>query len=126
MTPLLFPIVSADPAVTALIGANPVRFYPFDRAPQPGTSFYALPYCTWQQISGTPQNSLSCRPDTDMFSVQVDIWAETGSGADDIMTALAGAIETRAHITRLGVAARDSETGLYRLTFDVDLWQQRA
>jgi hypothetical protein len=77
MFPNLFPLFKDDPAVTAIIGTNPVRAYKHGSAPQA----VAGPYVTWFVVSGAPENQLSGRPPVDAYQVQVDCWSDnTGTG----------------------------------------------
>ena len=120
MIPPIFQTVSASAAVKVLIGTNPVRFWSFDRAPEPSAPFYGVPYCTWQLITGSPENRLCDAPDTDSYTTQVDCWATTASSARSVAASVRDAIEPVAHITRWGGESEDAETGLYRISFDVD------
>ncbi|MHA6639931.1 DUF3168 domain-containing protein [Stutzerimonas frequens] len=116
MFPPIFQVAAASAAVKALLGSNPVRFWPFGEAPQ-GT---ALPYAVWQVASGAPENYINERPDMDRFTLQIDVYAATGASARAVGAALRDAIETHAHITRWGGESKDEETGHYRLSFDCD------
>ena len=116
MFPPIFTVASADSAVTALIGASPVRLYPFGEAPQ-GVQ---LPYVVWQVVSGSPSNYLAGRPDVDGFTLQVDVYAATGASARSVASVLRNAVELRAHIVRWGGESKDEETKRYRLSFDID------
>lgn len=125
MIPPIFPIVAADPACTALLGTNPVRFYPFGSAPQKGEPNYAEPYVTYQVISGTPENYQDKAPDIDQATVQIDIWNADPTGLSPTYVALLDALETHGHVTRFGPTDRDAETKLYRYSFDFDIWAER-
>ena len=116
MFPPIFQVAAADPGVTALLGIDPVRLYPFGEAPEGA----ALPYAVWQLVSGSPENYLAGRPDIDGFTLQIDVYAASGSSARAVGAALRDSIELRAHITRWGGESKDEETGRYRLSFDVD------
>lgn len=116
MFPPIFQVAAADPGVTALLGTAPVRLWPFGEAPE-GT---ALPYAVWQLVAGSPENYLAGRPDMDGFSLQIDVYAATGSSARAVGKALRDAIELNAYIVRWGGESRDNETNRYRLSFDVD------
>ena len=116
MVPPIFKVCAADPAVTALLGTGPVRLFPFGEAPQ-GTAY---PYATWQVITGSPENYLAGRPDADDFTLQVDVYAGTGSDARAVTRSLRDAIEPHAYITRWGGEERDPETKAYCRSFDID------
>ncbi|HEB0901749.1 TPA: DUF3168 domain-containing protein [Citrobacter freundii] len=112
----IFPVCAASPAVTALLGSNPVRIYPFGI--QDDDVVY--PYAVWQNISGSPENFLNQRPDADMYSLQVDIYADTPDEVIAVANAMRNAIEVKANIVRWGNQTRDPETLRYRYSFDVD------
>lgn len=116
MQPPIFKLCAANPAVTALLGTNPVRLFPWGEAPQG----VAHPYAVWQVIGGTPENYLAERPDVDGFYLQVDVYAKTGAGANNVAEALRHAIELDAYITRWGGQDKDPETSAYHIGFDVD------
>lgn len=112
----IFKVCAASQAVTALIGESPVRLYPFGL--QDDNVVY--PYVVWQNISGYPENYLDKRPDTDRYTLQVDVYADTVASAASVAAALRDAIEPHAYITRWGGQSRDPETKRYRYSFDVD------
>ncbi|HFE6963905.1 DUF3168 domain-containing protein [Salmonella enterica] len=112
----IFPVCASSPEVTALLGSNPVRIYPFGI--QDDNVVY--PYAVWQNISGSPENFLNHRPDADMYSLQVDIYADTPDEAIAVAQAMRNAIEVKANIVRWGNHTRDPETLRYRYSFDVD------
>jgi hypothetical protein len=121
MFPPIYAVCSIVPAVTALIGTSPVRLYPFGDAPQN----VALPYATWQVVTGSPANYIDSAPDVDRFGVQVDCWAGTVSAARSVAMALRDAIEPHAHIVAWRGEERDRETLHYRYSFDVDWFVSR-
>ncbi|WP_219372118.1 MULTISPECIES: DUF3168 domain-containing protein [Citrobacter] len=112
----IFPVCASSPEVTALLGSNPVRIYPFGI--QDDNVVY--PYAVWQNVSGSPENFLNQRPDADMHSLQVDIYADTPDEAIAVAQAMRNAIEVKANIVRWGSQTRDPETLRYRYSFDVD------
>lgn len=121
MLPPIFSVCAASPAVTALLGTGPVRLYPFGDAPQ-GVVY---PYATWQVITGNPENYLAGRPDTDGWTLQLDVYAATGSAATAAMAALRDAIEPHAVITRWGGTERNPDTKAYRISCDIDWFTHR-
>lgn len=117
MFPPIFAVCSADPGVVALLGPNPdTRIFSFGEAPEDTIK----PYAVWQHISGDPENYLAGRPDADGFSLQVDVYAPTGTAARNIAKAIRDAIELKAYVTSWNGESRDPETKLYRYSFDVD------
>lgn len=122
MKPPIFPTCSADAGVTALLGTNPTRLFPFGQAPEG----VALPYAVWRTIpGGGPENYLADRPDIDSATLQVDVYAATPGDTTAVAEALRDAIELTAHIVRWGGDDTDPDTGHYHTSFDVDWWVHR-
>lgn len=119
--PPIFQVAAADLAVTALLGVRPVRLYLFGLAPPKP----AGTYCVWQVISGSPENFLAGRPDAEAYSLQLDIYAASGDEARAAGNAIEYAVELSATVTGYNGESRDTETGLYRYSFDVDWIVQR-
>lgn len=112
----VFSVCAASPAVTALLGTDPLRLYPFGL--QDDAVVY--PYVVWQNVSGSPENYLAQRPDVDSFTLQVDAYADTVDEVIAVAAALRDAIEPQALITRWGDQTRDNDTRRYRYSFDVE------
>jgi|SRR5690554_3835672 len=113
----VFRICSADPQVRAhLLGSDGIVRL-FEAEAEQGTAY---PYAVWQQITGQPHNYLADRPNMDGVFIQVDVYAKSAGQVSEVASALRGAIEPHAYITRLGGTSRDPETGSYRYSFDVD------
>lgn len=122
MTPPVFPIAVASPAVLAQLGASPTRFWPAGKAPQNEER----PYAVWQIISGNPANSLSCPPREDYFLVQVDAYAKTVSAVREVAEALRDAYEASYNqISSWDGDPWEQATGLYRFSFSVEFWTRR-
>lgn len=115
MTAPIFQVCAASVAVTALLGAGPTRLYPHGEAPE-GT---VRPYAVWQVVSGSPLNYLNCVPSTDRYGLQVDVYAETASSAEEVVVALRRVIAQHAYVTGFGIDAKDKDTHSYRKGFDV-------
>ncbi|HBR4759154.1 TPA: DUF3168 domain-containing protein [Klebsiella pneumoniae] len=111
----IFAVCAASQAVRDLLG-SPVRLYPFGL--QDDNIVY--PYAVWQNISGVPENYLDRRPDVDSYTLQVDVYSDTVTSAQEVAKALRDAIEPNAYITRWGSQSRDPETKRFRYSFDVD------
>lgn len=116
MFPPLFKVVAASAAVKALLGADPVRVYPFGEAEE-GT---ALPYAVWQIISGSPDNYLSGRPGVDGFRTQVDVYGTSAASARAAALALRDALEGVAYLVAYNGESRDRDTKNYRVSFDME------
>lgn len=114
--PPIFQVATGDPAVTALLGANPTRLYLFGMTPEKP----AGTYCVWQIINGAPDNYLAGRPDVENHALQVDVYAASASEARAAGQALEYAIELSASISSYNGEDLDTETGRYRYSFSVD------
>jgi hypothetical protein len=117
----IFEICSASLAVTALIGTNPVRLFPFGLAPQE----VQTPYVLWQNVGGSPENYLGSLPDADGYSIQIDVYGVNASDVTNVALAIRDAVEPGAYITGWGNTNRDFATGLYRYNFTVDFLVNR-
>lgn len=120
MFPPLFARLRDTPAVTALIGTNPVRAYPFGGSPAKGTTGYGEPYIVWQSVSGGPDNYINQRPVTDDFTIQVDAYATTASQARNVAQAVRDAVESVAYVVAYREMGKDPDTALYRYSMDID------
>lgn len=117
MTPPIELVCAADPGVTALLGSGvDLRMYPFGEAPEG----VLKPYAVWQLVNGSPENYLAGRPDTDGFTLQVDVYGTTSKSVRQVRDAIRDAIELRAYVTRWGGESRDTATKNFRSSFDVD------
>lgn len=119
--PPLFQIINSDSTVQSLLGTNPVRVFPFGRAPDR----IALPYAVHQIVTGVPENYISNGPDLDSFTVQVDVYAATPNSARAAAEALRDAIEPHAHIVAWRGESQEPETSRFRFSFDVEFLTAR-
>lgn len=129
MIPPIFPILSANSAVTALVGAGVnCRVYPFGEGPSPA----AYPYVTWQLVAGTPEQYLGDRPDIDDVRVQIDCWGDgrVGQGGARSVNAVADAVrnalEPHGYMVDFGSTERDPDTVSYRYRMDFEFWTHRG
>lgn len=123
MIPPVFPLLSAAGAVTALVGAAPVRVFGFGEAPTIDPTY---PYVTWQTVAGTPENELSGAPRVDSHRVQVDCWGSSQSSVLAVAEAVRDAIEAAGHhMVGFGDTSRDPDTRAYRYRMDVQFWKNR-
>lgn len=120
MNPPIFQIIAAAPSVTDLLGTNPVRFFPWDEAPQKTDR----PYATYT-YSGLPENTMDKVPQLDTIDTQVDVWAQTGAECTNVAVAIRDVVEPRAHMTSFGQALREPGTELYRLRMNFDIFTPR-
>lgn len=108
----------ADATCQALLGNSDgdLRLYPFSLAPKDAP----LPYVTWQNIGGLPTNFLADNPDSDQFSLQVNVWGETDTEVIAVTQAIRNAIQEICYIVRWGNQARDAQSLAFGYDFDVD------
>lgn len=119
MTPKVFQLLTADPALTAVV-AN--RVYPYGLAPAASIK----PYVTWTVVSGEPENTLSCRPDIDMFIVQFDVFADTAIDAENVAKLIRDSIESDSYVVSYRGSSLEPETKLVRNSFDAQFHTFRA
>lgn len=124
--PNLFDLIAADPAVTALIGSTPVRFYPHGAAPQG----VVAPYLTQFAPTILPINTLdrgAARADSTL--VQVSCWSTNDGDAAEVVSDLAAAVrrclERAHHVEAVRDMRKDFETGRLRIDFDVRVFVHR-
>ena len=116
-----FELCNADPAVQALLG-SPVAIHPWGENLVENRRY---PYVTFQSVAGSPENYLSGRPDTDSFTLQIDIWCKVPAQARAIAAAIRDAIELRCYITAWRGESVEPATKVYRISFDCDWIVQR-
>lgn len=118
LLPPIYTTLKNNALVSAVVGT---RIFRHGDAPQDVTK----PYITWFLVTGTPENNLSQTPPSDRLSCQVDCWHPTDLGIEDLAEKVRNALETIGHVTGIIVDERDAETRLYRVSFQIDVWQNR-
>lgn len=113
--PPLFRLCAANAGVTALLGENPTRLFPFGEAPQN----VARPYAVYQVLNGVPENYLDEPPDIDDWNIQIDVYATSAASATAVRDALRRALERHCTVTRLGGNSTEPTTHLKTTGFDV-------
>lgn len=121
MNPDLFAILNASVPVKTQLGANPLRVYPWGRAPQNA----ALPYAVYTVYNANPENYLGQVPDIDNKGTQIDIYANTGTKLKSCFEAIRDALEPHAHMTNFSTPAQDDDTDLYSCRMEFDFWDAR-
>src|SRR5690625_277380 len=116
MFPPVFDILQADAAVTAIIG-NPPRAFDFGEVVGQDVT---RPYVVYQSISGDPYNTLFCPPDTDIISIQVDVYATDKAGAKNLSIAVRKALEASSYMISGPRVQHEEETRLFRVSMDFD------
>lgn len=117
----LFPILNASTTVKNLLGSNPLRVYPFGRAPQNT----AKPYAVYSVYNANPENYLGQVPDIDNKGTQIDIYAETAQSAESCFVAIRNALEPSAHMTSFSTIGVEENTNLYNVRMEFDFWEER-
>ena len=126
MLPRILHILTAAPAVTALIGAgtnpvtDPVRAYRHGDAPQD----VKKPYVTWSVPGGAAENTFE-GADADVFRTQVDCWSDKDAEIEVLAAAVRAALEPHAHLVAYIADERDSVTKRYRMGFTFDFIKPR-
>lgn len=123
MVPPIYPVCLAYGPLRAVLddAAGELKLYPFGLAPdEPG-----YPYATWQTIGGEPSNTLACRPDSDKWSIQVNVWGMESADVRAVVEQIRDAIEGVSYIVRWGNQSRDAETLAFGYDFDVDWFTHR-
>lgn len=120
MLPAVFPLLKNAPAVTALIGTNPVRVYRHGSAPQD----VLRPYVTWSVPGGTAENTFQ-GADADFFRVQVDCWSDDDTQIETLAAAVRAALEPAAHLVAYLADERDFDTKRFRMSFAFDFIKPR-
>lgn len=121
MNPDLFTILNASVPVKLVLGANPLRMYPWGRAPQNPRK----PYGVYAVYNATPENYLGQVPDIDNKGTQVNIYADTAQSLDACFTAVRDALEPHAHMTSFATPDLDADTDLYSCRMEFDFWDER-
>ncbi len=118
MFPNIRNVLSLNSTVNSLVDG---RIYRHGEAPQDINK----PYITWFISDGMPENTLSCSPDIDKMSIQIDMYHVTDSGLVDLSKAVRNVIEQHAYIVGMPVNERDEKTRLFRFVFMVDWLLER-
>lgn len=120
MLPLIFPLLSGAPAVTALIGTTPVRAYRHGSAPQG----VVAPYVTWSAPGGFAENTFE-GADADVWRLNVDCWSDIDSQVEALALAVRAALEPAGHLIAYIADDQDPVTKRYRISFAFDFIKPR-
>lgn len=117
-----FDILNSNIPVKALMGANPLRVYPY------GTKLGLSPrkpYAVYGVFNAVPYNYLGDRTDMDLNGIQVDIYAETSEKVVQCFNAIRNAVESHAYVTSFSTAETDIEDGLFHIRMEIDFHDER-
>ncbi|MGJ8522296.1 hypothetical protein R84981_000981 [Carnimonas sp. R-84981] len=115
MYPPIQEICRNDESLKKLLGGDDIRIYPFGEAPQE----IEVPYVVHQLVSGSPFNTLTT-PCADLFSLQIDVYGSNPRQARVVAYAVRKAIQGPAYVTGYNLDERDTDTRLWRYSFDTD------
>lgn len=111
MIPPIYQTLSAVPAIVAIVG---------DRIGGSGsaTEGEKRPYIVWQIASASPENNLSCDPEFDDQRIQIDCYSVSETACSQLARLVRDAIEAQVYITFGPWNSYESDTKLYRWSFD--------
>lgn len=118
MNPPVFQLLTADAAVSALVGA---RIYRAGHAPQG----VATPYITWSVVGGHSENYLAQRPGIDQTRVQIDCWAKDAPQCRALVDAVVSALEMDGYMSGYPTDDFEQETQRYRYMTEFYFWTPR-
>lgn len=121
MNPVLFSLLNADTAVKNLLGENPLRVFPYGKAPKP----LNYPYAVYSMFNAQPENYLGDRPDMDVKSVQISVYAKTNANLESCYNAVINVLENHAHMVNFSTPDIDAETDLYSCRMEFDFHDAR-
>lgn len=121
MNPDLFLFLNSSVAVKAVLGVEPLRMFPWDRAP----ANVKKPYGVYAVYNAQPENYLGEVPDIDNKSTQINIYAENSKSLEACYIAVRDALEPHAHMTAFSTPAVNEDTDLYSCTMEFDFWNHR-
>lgn len=121
MNPPIFTILNSSTAVRLLLGSNPLRIYPWGRAP----SNVRKPYGVYAVYNANPENYLGQVPDIDNKGTQLNLYADTAESLENTYTAVRNALEPYAHMTSFSTPDLDADTDLFSCIMEFDFWEDR-
>lgn len=120
ISPNIFSFLS-DEAKEALKSGQIIKFFRLGEMPQNTKE----PYVIWQQVSGVPYNSLSCRPTTEHLTIQIDCYASSAEKSRNICHLIEKSLELKGVATSYR-SFYEAETKLFRSGFDIDFIENRS
>lgn len=120
MLPLLFPLLNV-PALHPYVGVKPARIYDFGEAPQ-GTD---AAYITFFQVTDQPHEQISGAPCSDNVTMQVDCYSKDRAECRAMAVSVRRIFDGLGHSNRMIIQAREADTKLYRISFEVEIFENR-
>ena len=115
---VVYPALHGAAPVAAIVGTRIYRDFA-GNAP-------TAPYIVWSLPATVPELNLSWGPPpTDRYSVSVDVFALTEAQSDALVVAARDAMEAIGHVLTIQSLGREPDTGLWRYTFDTDVFHNR-
>lgn len=121
MNTRLYEILNQSITVRLLLGSNPLRVYPWGRAP----ANVRKPYAVYAVFNANPENYLDRVPDIDRAGIQINIYAAKDTELEDCFVAVRDALEPYGHMISYATPDLDAETDLYSARMEFDFWEGR-
>lgn len=121
MNPDIFNVLKNSNRIKQLFGVNPLRIYPWGRAP----SNSVRPYAVYSVYNAVPENYLDKVPDIDNKGTQINIYANTAQSLEDSYKAIRDILEPFGHMTNFSTPALDDNTDLFSGVMEFDFWDER-
>jgi hypothetical protein len=84
------------------------------------------PYVVWTIVSAVPENQISGAPETDNARIQIDTYSKTQSQSRQMCDLAQAAVEdTSANVIFGPTETRETDTKLWRWSFDSSWWNNR-
>lgn len=121
MNPDLFTLLNASVPVKMLLGSNPLRVYPWSRAPENPRK----PYAVYGVYNANPENYLDRVPDIDNKGTQITVYSNTAENLEDCYEAIRDVLEPHAHMINFSTPDLDQDTNLFLCVMEFDFWDER-
>lgn len=120
MLPFLYPLLNV-PALHPYVGTDDPRIYDFGEVPQ-GTD---AAYITFWQVTDQPHEQISGAPCSDEVTMQVDCYSKSRSDCREMAKAVRRIFDDLGYSNRLIIQTYEAETKLYRISFEVEIFENR-
>lgn len=118
MLPLVYATLRASSTVKNLVGT---KIYRHGYAPENTVA----PYVTWFVVSGLPYDNVSDSPTGDRYTVQIDCWSDTDSGAESLAKAVRDSLDAGKITNTVIINNREPDTHLFRIGLQADFINPR-
>lgn len=117
MIPPVYAALMADPAVSGMT-AGRIR-------QDVGNPDEGAPYIVWRLLSAVPEMTTQRRAPADRCSISIDVFARDEEEREALTAAARHALEPHGPILTIQSLGKDTETRLWRMTFDMDWFINR-